>query len=368
MPPAPGQFSAPQAAYSTGPPPAAPASKSGLFKKLALVLVAVLVIGGGSAAAYFGAVVPNKPANVLKSALVNSLQQKQTSFTGTLQASSGAGGLALKADVNGASNSTAKTADLQLNLTVSGVSFPVEARLVKDNVYIKVGDLSTIASLLGAYSPDAGSLATTLSDQLSNKWIVIDSTLLDESGASCILNNNWGLTQADIQLLENQYDKNPFVTIQSTASDSVNGHSAEKFVLSINDDKATAYGNSKVLDNLSIVKEIQKCDKSATSLPDTSTATGDHKTTPITVWVDKSSKRIVKLALQDNSSKSATGSFTTTISYAPVSITAPANAEPAVQVLAQIEKDAAANPGLSNLFSGLNSGSSLNSNSDTFTQ
>lgn len=330
----------------------------------------MLVIGGGSAAAYFAVVVPNEPANVLKSALVNSLQQKQSSFKGTLEASSGTGGLALKADIDGASNSTAKTADIQLNLTVSGVSFPVEARLVKDNVYIKVGDISTIANLIGAYSPDAGSLATTLSNQLSNKWIVIDSTLLDESGASCVLNTNWGLTQADIQLLENQYNKNPFTTIQSTASDSVNGQPAEKFVLSIDDDKATAYGNSKTLYNLSIVKAVQKCYKSATTLPSTPNATGDHGKTPVTVWVDKSSKRIVKVAFQDNSAKQggATGSFTTTISYAPVSIAAPPNAEPAVQVLTEIEKDAAASPGLSNLFSGLNSTTGSSSTGGTLTQ
>lgn len=369
-----GPFTAPSAsAYGSdgGVLPPAPSSGSGLFKKLLIVLAAVLVIGGGSAAAYFGAIVPNKPANVLKTALVNSLQQKQTSFKGTLEANSGTGGLAVKADINGASNSVAKTADLQLNLTVSGINFPVETRLVKNNVYVKIGDLSTIANLLGAYSPDAGSLATTLSGQISNKWIVIDSTLLDESGASCVLNTNWGLTQADIQLLENQYSKNPFVTIQSTSSDSVDGQKAEKFVLSIDDDKATAYGNSKTLDNLSIVKSIEKCDKSAATLPNTPNATGDHGKTPITVWVDKSTKRIVKLAFQDSGAKAkqsgASGSFTTTISYKPVTITAPQNAEPAIQVLTDVEKDFSSNPGLANLFSGLDTGSNTGT-SDTLSQ
>src|SRR5665213_513962 len=367
QPPLPGQFTAaPPPAYGTpgGPMPVQPApKKSRSFKKLIIALAAVLVIGAGSAAAYVGIVVPNQPANVLKKALVNTLQQKQVSFKGTLEASSGAGGLAVKSDINAASNATAKTADVQLNLPISGVSFPIEARLVNNNVYVKVGDISTIASLIGTYSPDAGSLANTLSTQLSNKWIVIDSTLLDESGVSCALNGSWGLSQADIQLLETQYNKNPFVTIQSTSSDPVNGQAAQKFVLSIDDDKATAYANSKNLENnLSMVKTLQKCDKSGTTtLPNTSNATGDHGKTPITIWIDKANKRIVKVALQDSGKASqggATGNFTATLSYNPVSISAPPNAESAIQVFTNIQKDVASNPALANLFSGMSGSTS----------
>jgi hypothetical protein len=336
-------------------PPMSTPSTPRSFKALLIALAAVVVIGGGSAAAYFGVIVPNKPANVLKSALVNTLQQKQSSFKGSLEANGG--GVALRADINGASNTVAKTADLQLNLTVSGISFPVETRLVNKNVYVKVGDLSTIASLVNAYSPDAGSIVNTVSSQLSNKWIVIDSTLLNESGAGCVVDTNWAFTPADIQLLENQYSKNPFVTIQSTASDMVNGQKAEKFVLSIDDDKAAAaYGNPKVLNNLSLVKAIEKCNKGSSAIPDTSKATGDHQKTPITLWIDKANKRIVKIDLQDNGAKAkqsgTSGSFTTTISYKPVSISAPPNAESAIQVFTDIEKAAASNPAVSNLLGG----------------
>lgn len=328
----------------------APKPKPGSRKKLLMIVAIVLVLGLGSAAAYVGIILPNKPINVLKQALANSLQQPQSSFKGTLATDPAAsGGVALKADFNGATDSTAKAADLTLNLTVSGVTFPVEARLVNQNVYVKLGDLSTIAGLANAYSPGIGGLATTLSSQLSNKWIVIDSTLLNQMGAGCILNTDWAISKADVQLLNKAYDNksNSFVTIQSTSADLVNGQKAKKFILSIDHDKLAAYGNDRTLDNLALVKSTQKCDKNPAK--NISDAKGDHGKTPLTVWVG-ANKRIVKIAYQGTSAKK--GSLTLTFDYNKVSITAPANAEPAMQVLTDIQKAAAADPALLNLFGG----------------
>jgi len=332
-------------------PLSAPTPKSRSLKALLIALVAVLVIGGASAAAYFGVILPNKPINVLKIALSNSLQQGQSSFKGTLETNPAAGGVAYKADFSGATDTAAKAADLQLNLTASGVTFPVETRLVNQNAYVKVGDLSMIAGLANAYSPGIGGLVTSLSNQLSNKWVVIDSTLLKQSGAGCYLDANWGLNKADINLLNNVYDKNSFITIQNTGTDSVNGQKAEKFVLSVDNDKLAAYGNDKTLNNLSVVKAAQKCNKNA--LQKISNTKGDHGKTPLTVWVDKSSKRIVKISETGTSAKNGfNGTFTLTIGYNKVSITAPANAEPAMQVLPAIQKATTADPALANLLSG----------------
>lgn len=328
--------------------PSGPSDKARSYKKFLIVLAAVLVIAGGSAAAYIGVILPNKPINALKIALSNSLQQPQSSFKGTLATDpASTGGVALKADISGAADSAAKAADFNLNLTVSGVTFPVEARLVNQNIYVKPGDLSTIAGLANVYSPGIGKLATALSSQLSNKWIVIDSTLLNQSGAGCLLNADWAINKADIQLLNNAYDKssNSFVTIQSTSADTVNGQSAKKFVLSIDNDKLAAYGNDKTLDNLSLVKSAQKCDKNATK--SVSNAKGDHGKTPLTVWVG-ANKRITKIAY----TSAKKGSLTVTFDYNKVSIAAPANAEPAMQVLAGIQKAAAADPALLNLLGG----------------
>ena len=304
---------------------AAPPPSSGRsFKPLLIVVVALLVILGGTAAAYFAVILPNKPENVLKAAFINSIQEKQSSTSGTVDATS----QGVKATFSTAENAAAKAADIQLNLTVSGVSFPVEARLVNQNIYVKFGDLSTLAGLLNVYSPQAGSLAQTVSGQLSNKWIVFDSTLIDQSASlKCVLNTNWTLTNADVKLIEDQYNKHPFTTIKSTASDTVGGKSAEKFVLSLNNSTFNDFGNG--LRGLSVVGALSKCSGSMNTSASSSLNKG---TTPLTVWVDKGTKHIVQVANQTNGV-----STTVTLHYAPVSITAPSGAEPALQVLTSLQ-------------------------------
>ena len=315
-----------------------------------------MVIGLGSAAAYVGIIVPNQPANVLKTAFINSLQQTQSSTSGTFSAT---GGGIYKGTFTTAEDTAAKAIDAQLNLTVSGVNFSVETRLVNQNLYIKVGDLSTIAGLVNGFYPSGGSLVQSLSSDLSNKWIVIDSTLIDQSaGIKCALNTNWTLTNADIKLLESAYNKNPFTTIQSTSSDKVGGQSAEKFVLNIDNSKLDAFGNGSV-QNLSAVKALQKCPGSATTT--TKASTTGHGQTPLTVWVDKGSKRIVQITATSNGKNSSlSGSTTVQLHYGKVSITAPSNAEPALKVLTDIENSAKSNPALLNLIGGGSAATSSN--------
>jgi hypothetical protein len=337
---------------------AAPPPRKRPAKSLLIALAAVLVIGLGSAAAYVGIIVPNQPANVLKMAFINSLQQTQSSTSGTFSAT---GGGIYKGTFSTAEDTAAKAVDAQLNLTVSGVNFSVETRLVNQNLYVKVGDLGTIAGLVNGFYPSAGSLVQSLSSDLSNKWIVIDSTLIDQSaGIKCALNANWTLTNADIKLLESQYNKNPFTTIQSTSNDKVGGQPAEKFVLNIDNSKLDTFGNDGV-QNLSAVKALQKCPGAATTT--TKASTIGHGQTPLTVWVDKGSKRIVQITASSTDKKSGlSGSTTVGLHYGKVSITAPSNAEPALKVLTDIENSAKSNPALLNLIGGGSAAASASSN------
>ncbi|HEY5442086.1 MAG TPA: hypothetical protein VIJ68_00955, partial [Candidatus Saccharimonadales bacterium] len=308
------------------------------FKPLLIALIAILIVGVGSAAAYVGVVIPNKPANVLRTAFLNTIQEKQVSTTGTVDA----GGF--KATFSTAANTTAKAIDAKVNLTISGVTFPVEGRLIGHNFYFKVGDLTTIANLLSAYSPNASSIAQTLNTQVANKWIVVDSTIIDqEAPLKCALDINWGLTSADIQLLGNQYGQHPFSSIQSTSTDQVNGKAAEKFALSISNAELNSFGNGAI--NISIVKNLEKC---SSDFKSGVTPSNDKRHTPLTVWVDKGSKRIVQVAFQDGS----TGSATVKLSYTPVSITAPSNPEPVLQLISTLESASGGSTDLSQLFGG----------------
>jgi hypothetical protein len=304
-----------------------------LSRRVLTIIAAVVVLAGASAAAYVGVVVPNKPQNVLRNALINTIQARQSTVKGSFEGSSS--GVAYKVADTMSQNSDAKAADIKLDITVTGVTFPIEGRLADKNIYVKVGDLSTITSLLNAASPQAGDLAKSLSSKLSNQWIVIDSTLLKQAGADCSLNVSWGITKADTKVLSDAYSKHQFVVVKAAGSDVVNGKKVAKYNVTLDNDKSSAFGNDKSLDNLSLAKSLTKCDKSATHSAVTAYK-GNHKTTALTVWVDKGSKRIAKVAYQVNSGNSK-GTLTGTFDYGNVSIQAPTGAKPAVQVLSELE-------------------------------
>lgn len=338
--------------------PQFPSSKRSL-KPLLIALLALIVVGGGSAAAYVGVIAPNKPENILKAAIDNGLKQQQTSFDGTLNIGSVSDpSSTYKVEFSGSSDAAAKAAETKIKLTTAGVAVPVEARLVNKNVYFKVGDLSSIATLAGAYDPSLATMTQAISKEISNKWIYVDSTLLDQAGAGCALDTSWALTKADVKLLEDQYSKHPFTTIVSSSSDTVGGKKVQKYELSIDDDKAAAYG--KNLKDLSLVKSLEKCSPSS-ALSNESKSTGDHDKTPLTVWIDKGSKQIVQVAshstAQDAKKDDLKGSATVKLSYGKVSVTAPTGAVPAIDVLANLEKSLGGNStALESLFGGDTSG------------
>lgn len=320
-------------ANSTVPPVAA---KRSIKKPLIISIATIVLLVAAAGAAYAAIIVPNKPSNVLMAALENSLQIKQVSYKGSINLESA--GSSFKVVVTGAQDNTKHASDLNVDLTTSGITLPVEGRVVDKNLYFKVGDLSSINSLISLYAgSEATKITTVLNEQLANKWVVVDSTLLDQAGAGCFLNSNLSLTQADINLLAQQYKQHPFVTIQNSASDVVNGKNVTKYQLSIDDDKAAVYGDG--LTNLSMFKSLETCAKNAATT--TPKNIGDHDKTPLTIWVDKSTKQVVQIASQSTAqdAKNGTkGSGQITFDYAPVSITAPSGATPALQVLANLEK------------------------------
>jgi hypothetical protein len=312
-----------------------------LLVSLLIALITVVVIGGGSAAAYFGVVVPNKPENVLMSSALNTLKQKQSTYDGTFEINPANGsGVAIKAAFNGSTDVASKATDLTLHLTISGVDLTVNARYVDKNLYLKVGDLKTISSLLNGIDPTYGAVVTQLSDTVSNKWIKVDSTLINSSAeASCILNANLTLNDKDIDTIKAQYKAHPFVTITSTSADTLNGKNVQKYVLSINDDKENAFANQ--LGSLSPVQALKKCN-AGKSLTDDAAQAADHDKTPLTVWIDKSTKQIVKLSTtttaQDAKQDNVTGTATINLDYnKPVHVTAPASSTPAMDLIGQLE-------------------------------
>jgi len=347
-------------------PPNTPKSKKRLLKPILLVLVAVVVLGGVASAAYLGVIKPSSPDEVLKTAVVNTAKEPQGEFSGKFSSSptGGSGGIASTTVTSGAFNRQNNSADLSVDVDVTGVSVNAEIRYVGQSIYVKFGDLSGLANLAGAFDSSLTAPAQSIASQLSNKWVDINSDVLKTAGLSCVMNTSTIPSKQDIQVLENDYGKDPFIKILSTSTTTLNGQSVEKYNLSVNNSKIESYVNS--LSNVPSIKSLEKCDKDDTSDSDQSMVKNNTKgTTPITVFVDKKTKLLAGVnysSVQDGSKYSLSSSFT----YNPANVVAPKSSTPVINVITQLDQTLNAKGtslNLDNLFNSM--GSSTDSTSSS---
>ncbi len=320
-------------------PPATPNVSAPTHRKkkltlLALLLAGLLVLLGGSAAAYYGVIVPNKPENVLKKSVQKLLAQHQLSSKGSAVVDMNGKDATIKnitVNFTGALDSDKHAFDVNLDAAASGVKLPVELRAVDQNLYFKLGDLSTLKGLAALGSPEIASVVNSVGDKLSNQWVEVDQSLLKQADAGCTTAFN-GFSQQDVDQLGKLYDKNEFVIVKSKTADKVDGQAATKYELSFNQQKAQAFANQ--LSSVQSLKQLNDCAKT------TQKATGDTETKPsnnpqptvsVFVWIDggKNMRQIqVKVADKDN-----VATLTNTFTNDKVNITKPDGAKPLLQVL-----------------------------------
>jgi hypothetical protein len=310
------------------------------WRLFALIGLGLAVLLGGSAAAYYGVIIPNKPENVLKQAFANTLQEKQITFDGKASFESTEENSFIKAvdvTLKGQADSEKKVSQAELQVTASGVKLPLEMRYVEQNLYLKLGDLSTVKGLISGFSPEyAGSLEPVFS-KLSNQWIEIDHTLLKQAKADCVLDNAYTLSKDDIEAISQSYDKQPFAVIQAKSTENVNGKAAYKYQLELDDNKGNEF--VKGLKDISLFKKLRECSGGNDTF-DTK-ALADNDKTPLTVWIDTASKRIVKLSghttAQDEQKDHMKGEVEVTLSYGGVTVTKPDNAKPLLSFASELQ-------------------------------
>ena len=170
------------------PPVDGQSKKKNLLKPLAVILAIIVLLSGGSVAAFYAVIVPNKPANILKTAFINTAQQQQFTLTGSANDDPTSGGIATKGTLTAAVNLPNKAFDVNISLTISGYTVSAEARYVNQNLYIKAGDLSGAVSFLSTLNPKDASTYQSIANELSNKWIEADIRLQTAGLKSCYTN------------------------------------------------------------------------------------------------------------------------------------------------------------------------------------
>lgn len=310
-------------------------------RKLALVLaVAVVVLGGGSAAAYYAVVVPNKPQNALKTSVQNLTKQEAFTAKGKVEISSD--GTVMTANMNMLHIDTSKKVMIaDMELTVSGVKIPVEVRFIDDNAYVKLGDLTTIKSLLNSYGGDMGSLVEDVDKKVSNQWVEIDKTLLNSASSSatqakCTPEEVAMRTRAALNEAVTTGVDSEVYTIQKTSSDTVDGAKVRKLELAVDKSKLASLA-TKVKD-LPAAKELEKCNDMST---EEATTTNDvTNLSTFNVWIDGSKhiKRVeLKLSSTADSTTTAMGVDMTMVKDAP-NVEKPADAKPFMQLVGELSK------------------------------
>jgi hypothetical protein len=309
-------------------------------KKLLILASAFLVVLGSGASAFFGYYVPSKPQNVLVKAINNTLSQHQFTTTGTLDVTSS--DVSGKVDYTIKADSDNHATDSQLDITISGVKVPLELVTVKGNVYFKFGSLSGLSGVLNGLlgdSSQAKSYQDQLNSKVANQWVEADSTILKEAKISCLGDYPAPFSQFDIKALQNAYKQNQFVTITSRGADSVNGQSAYKYQLQIDDNKLANFDPS----GSDYFKRLKTCLNSVDQGSSGVNSLKDNDKTPLTLWVDKKTKTIVKYASQATSQDKKNGvdaNLIGMISYGKVNISAPANPKSVMDLLGDLDLSA----------------------------
>jgi len=326
-------------------PQTAPVDTNRRKKRLTVFIAAiltVLVIIAGTAAAYFGYVVPNRPENILKKAAENALQATEGQAKGEIEFS-GDGNAATVAFTS-KSNSEKKIAELALELKMNGISVPLDVRYVEESLFVRVGDIGTLQSVLTSYASSMGvdpaavaQIFTTLEQSVVNKWIEIDKTVIGQSEeAKCALDSDWRLSDQDVNIIKSAYDKNQFVSVKSHSDDKVEGKDAIKYELTFDNEKAKQFGHDESLEDLSLYKTLTNCLNASTddSADVEELENGEYT---LTVWVDKGSKQFSKFML-DTETEDVSVSIEALLTYDPVTVDKPEDATPVMEVISELQR------------------------------
>lgn len=330
----------------------------GKGRKLAIfagVLAVVLLLVGVGAGAYYGYVLPNKPENVLRQAIKNTSEQDYYNTNTTLNVSSSAENNNYAYKVIALTNSDVenKTYEAKLALTASGVDFKLDVRYVNKSAYIKVGDLDTVIALAGSAvsgfgdGEQIGSELKKAGDVIEDQWIKVDSTLLDQVKASCSLDSDFRLSDSDLALIESQFKKHSFASIDNTSNDKVNENKAIKYSITLDVDKLNKFAEDNKLEELSIIKKLKECNKdndalNPEDLKDKAKQTSKGEKYKFDLWVDTKTKLISRVAAnadeQKDVPKGFSGSIDMNLTYDKVSVEEPSDAKSVVQIIADIQQ------------------------------
>lgn len=288
-----------------------PSSKKSL--KIALIIISgLLLIGGGSAAAYFGIIVPNKPENILKNTITNTLQSDKTgsfAFDGDLQVS----GSTVPAQFKGLAFNGSIDKGNALNMFFSPdlgtlkPTFDIKSVDGK-SFFIKLGSLGGVQEAvksLGGPSLAEVPGALSIIQKVSDKWFEIDESTISSIMSKAKTTNTLSagkLSKEDRKKVADIYATHQFMKIkEDKGSEDINGKKSNHYVVNI--DKTEVKGFVSAFKALNL-KGMEIKDSEVKQFNDQVDKLSTEKY-PIELWVDASAKlpTQVKFVSEQNGNK-----------------------------------------------------------------
>jgi hypothetical protein len=240
-----------------------PLKRMGRRSMLIMLLVPLLLLGG-SAAAYFGYVLPNKPANIWAKALINTGKgyDKLASYSES-QLSGKTKGVTIKgsykvsgsiaADGTFEGSSDADNGEFTASLSATGVKVNLDTRIIKSaagspDIYFKLDGLQGIGTLFGG----AGSQYENALNGINGNWYFVDHTLFDQYAKGA--NSSLQISQSDVHsvlkaigdaskqnVFTSDTSKMAFTVKQNVGKENQDGRSVYHFKAAINKDNLKTY-------------------------------------------------------------------------------------------------------------------------------
>lgn len=307
--------------------------KKGLLIGLLIGLL-VIVLGGSAAAAYFGVVVPNKPENVLKTALANSFAADNITsehFTGSVSVTEKKNNQTVSGDFSGSAN-TDGAFEIKANVDAIVTKVTMDMRSVDGkSMYVKVGGLEGLPELMNASGDDMAMLYAPIVAGLNEQWIEINESILSQMGVS---STSFKMTDADRQKMAQAYADHQFMVFkEQLKSEKIASTDSYHYKVVIDktqlNDFIKALKDAK-LDSLKLTQN--DVDRMRAALKEV-----DFNKYPVDLWVSKADKMInqIKFIYSDNE---AAMSFRLTVTdyNKPVTVEKPAGAKSLLQIISQL--------------------------------
>lgn len=280
-----------------------------------IIAAALIVLGGGSALAY--TMWYQNSDKVVHDAILNAIQAKAVSSTGTAiyksgditmditldgKSSEGNGEFTVKAKV------AINTAEMKQDFDASGTG-----KIVGDTLYVKVSGVKSVVEDVAKQSNgQIPSYATSIFDKIEDKWISIKTSDYqdineDISRQQTCLMDLVKKMQSDKSMtheVAKLYRDNQIVTIkEELGAKTINGVGSLGYAVDIDKDATAAF--TKGLSGTTLGKEIKNCSEDVNFnkiAEDITGETTDSENAPtVELWVSRFGHKITEVSLRGNS-------------------------------------------------------------------